>query len=109
MNERKGDRVIYRGHKSNDEGDPLDFLTLLPPGAAIPDKARQALSQTTGSRHQPSLHLGLGAPLAYRWVRIRTPSDLADLRRKAEITRQTCPRSAMESGTRSVRYLSLLG
>lgn len=47
-NDREGGRVIYRGQKSYDSGNPLDFLNLLPPGAAIPDEARQALSQASG-------------------------------------------------------------
>lgn len=48
-NFRVGDRVFYWGKKTYDEGNPLDFLSLLPPGAVIPNEARQALSQTAGS------------------------------------------------------------
>ena len=48
-NYRVGDRVIYWGHKSFDQDNPLDFLNLLPPGAPISDEARQALSQTSGT------------------------------------------------------------
>ena len=49
--------VIFQGHQEYDQGDPLDFLKLLPPGAAIPEVARRAL-QTSGS----------GTSLRYTWT-----------------------------------------
>jgi len=47
-NTREDGRVIFQGHQEYDQGNPLDFLNLLPPGTAIPEKARQAL-QASGS------------------------------------------------------------
>ena len=49
-------RVIFKGQQTYDQGNPLDFLNLLPPGAAIPEEARQAL-QASGS----------GTSLRYTW------------------------------------------
>lgn len=48
-NDRVGDRVIYKGHKSYDQSDTLDFLNLLPPGTTLPQIALDALSQMSGS------------------------------------------------------------
>jgi hypothetical protein len=50
-------RVIFQGHQEYDQGNPLDSLNLLPPGAAIPEDARRAL-QASGS----------GTSLRYTWT-----------------------------------------
>lgn len=50
-------RVIFQGHQEYDQGNLLDFLNLLPPGAAIPEDARRAL-QASGS----------GTSLRYTWM-----------------------------------------
>ena len=55
-NTREDGRVIFQGHQEYDQGDPLDFLNLLPPGAAIPEEARRAL-QTQGSSTRGSCSL----------------------------------------------------
>lgn len=50
-------RMIFQGHQEYDQGNPLDFLNLLPPGADIPEEARRAL-QASGS----------GTSLRYTWT-----------------------------------------
>jgi hypothetical protein len=57
QNTREDGRVIFQGHQEYDQGVPLDFLKLLPPGAAIPEEARRAL-QGSGS----------GTSLRYSWT-----------------------------------------
>lgn len=56
-NTREDSRVIFQGHQEYDQGNPLDLLNLLPPGAAIPEEARRAL-QSSGS----------GTSLRYIWT-----------------------------------------
>lgn len=56
-NTRENGRVIFQGHQEYDQGNPLDFLKLLPPGAAIPEEARRAL-QASGS----------GTSVRYTWT-----------------------------------------
>ena len=56
-NTHEDGRVIFQGHQEYDQGDPLDFLNLLPPGAAIPEDARRAL-QASGS----------GTSIRYTWT-----------------------------------------
>ncbi|MDF0643199.1 MAG: hypothetical protein P0111_04160 [Nitrospira sp.] len=56
-NTREDSRVIFQGHQEYDQGNPLDFLNLLPPGAAIPEEARRAL-QASGS----------GTSFRYTWT-----------------------------------------
>jgi hypothetical protein len=50
-------RILFQGHQEYDQGNPLDFLNLLPPGAFIPDDARRVL-QSSGS----------GTSLRYTWT-----------------------------------------
>lgn len=54
--------VSFEGQQTYDQGDPLDFLNLLPPGAAIPESARQEL-QASGS----------GTSRRYTWKWEMTP------------------------------------
>ncbi len=56
-NTHENGRVIFQGHQEYDQGDPLDFLKLLPPGAAIPDDARRALQASRS-----------GTSLRYTWT-----------------------------------------
>ncbi|NGZ10338.1 MAG: hypothetical protein CV088_13270 [Nitrospira sp. LK70] len=62
-NTREDGRVIFQGHQEVDFGDPLGFLNLLPPGAAIPDDARRALQSS-----------GTGTSLRYTWTRKLIPA-----------------------------------
>lgn len=56
-NTRKDGRVIFQGNRVYDQGDPLDFLNLLPAGAFIPEEARRSLEVS-----------GSGTILRYNWM-----------------------------------------
>ena len=49
-NTYKDGHIIFKGEQSHDEGDPRDFLNLLPPGASehIPPEALEKLRQASG-------------------------------------------------------------
>lgn len=55
-NTHEDGRVTFKGEQTYDQGNPLDFLNLLPPGAAIPEDARRALEAA-----------GSGTSLRYTW------------------------------------------
>lgn len=44
-----GATVVFKGTKTFDAGDPMGFLSLLPPGVTLPGIARQALPQASTS------------------------------------------------------------